>query len=93
MAVSFNPMKLTQPTANGDAVQMQGNNTVANHSTTSPYTVPEGADYVTVSSDAAATITATPLLNNQTGYSTRYEGAFNVDIPNVIPGVTIITVA
>lgn len=89
-------MKSSQTSANGDTLQTQGNNTIANHSTSSPYTVPEGANYVLVSFDAASTITATPIMeNNQptTGYSVRFEGAGNLEIPNVIGGKTIITVA
>lgn len=97
MAVTFNPLKRNQASAGGDTLQTQGNNLVANHSTTSPYTVPEGAEYVLVTFDAATTITATPLYDGKggeaTGYSTRYLNAGQVEVVNVIPGKTVITTA
>lgn len=95
MAVSFNPFKANQGSANNEVLQTQGNNVFENHSTSSPYTVPNGADYVMVSFDAATTITATPLSDGNggelTGYSVRFEGAGQVEIPNVLGGKTIIT--
>jgi len=97
MAVSFTPFKITQKQKNGTALQTQGTNTIANHSTSSPYTVPAGADYVLVSFDAATTLTATPIadLSGQevTGYSQRFEGAGQTEIIGVIPGKTVITAA
>lgn len=96
MAFSLTPFVSNQIQSGGDTLQTQGNNTIENHSTSSPYTVPEGANYIMVTFDAATTITATPVkgYNNQevTGYSTRFEGAGVTEIPNVIGGKTIITV-
>lgn len=94
MAVSFTPMKAKQIQAGGDTLQTQGVNTIENHSTSSPYTVPEGAQYVLVSFDAATTLTATPLMVDnslKTGYSMRFEGAGSVEIVGVVPGQTTIT--
>lgn len=97
MAVTFNPLKRNQNQAGGDTLQTQGNNLTANHSTSSPYTVPAGADYVLVSFDAATTITATPLSDGKggeaTGYSIRLLNAGEIEIVNVIPGKTVITAA
>ena len=98
MAVSFNPFVASQIQAGGDTLQTQGNNTIENHSITSPYTVPEGANYVLVTFDAATTITATPLKGQKhgeqvTGYSINFANAGQVEIPNVIGGVTVITTA
>lgn len=97
MAVSFNPFKANQPSVSGTTLQMQGNNTLENHSTTSPYTVPSGASYVLVTFDAATTITATPLSDERggevTGYSVRIQNAGSIEIPNVIGGKTVITAA
>ena len=81
----------------GTTMPTEGNNTIVAHSTTSPYTVPEGTDYVTVTFDAATTITATPVAGaggkQVTGYSQRYLNAGSIQVPNVIPGVTVITTA
>jgi hypothetical protein len=97
MAVSFTPFKANQTSASGDTLQTQGNNIIANHSTSSPYTVPDGTDYVLVSSDAAFTVTATPLYDGKggqtTGYSARLENAGQIEVPNVIGGKTTITVS
>lgn len=95
MAVSFTPFKTTQPQSGGDTLQTQGSNTIANHSSTSPYTVPAGTNYVFVSFDAATTITATPLIGENgaqvTGYSQRFLNAGQTEIVGVIPEVTVIT--
>ena len=97
MAVSFNPLKLNQAQSGGDTIQGIGNNLIANHSTSSPYTVPAGAEYVLVTFDAATTITATPLADGKggeaTGYSMRFLNAGEAAIMNVIPGKTVITAA
>lgn len=94
MAVTFNPFKLSQMSKSGTTMPTQGGNTIENHSTTSPYTVPEGTDYVLVTSDAAVTVTATPVMEKGqqvTGYSVRLANAGSIEIPNVIGGVTVIT--
>lgn len=97
MTVSFTPLKTSQTQKSGDTLPTQGNNTIANHSSTSPYTVPAGADYVLVSSNQAFTMTATPLADEGgqeiTGYSVRFENAGEVEVVNVIPGKTVITVS
>jgi len=98
MAVSFTPFRASQNQAGGDTLQTQGNNTIANHSTTSPYTVPENTQYVLVSSDAAFTVIATPVYDRVTaqeviGYTARLENPGQISIPNVIGGKTVITVS
>lgn len=95
MAVSFTPFKSNQLQSGGDTLQTQGANTIANHSTSSPYTVPADTGYVLVSFDTATTLTATPLQGENgsqvTGYSQRFENAGQTEIIGVIPGVTVIT--
>lgn len=54
MAFAINFMYTTQP-IKGDVLPMEGT-PVANHQTTSTQTVPEGCNYVTISTDGAHTI-------------------------------------
>lgn len=97
MAVSFTPFKANQTQSGGDTLQTQGMNLIADHSTSSPYTVPAGTQYVLVSFDGATTITASPLQgpdsNQVEGFSQRFENAGQTEIIGVIPGVTVITAA
>lgn len=92
MAVYFNPIKTNQPKAGGDTLQMQGNSS-ANHGTASPYSVPEGTNYVSVWSDANFTVSATPLKDTEGGFTAFYPANTIIDIPNVIGGKTVITVS
>ena len=93
MTAYFNPMQNSQITSNGDTLQTEGNGK-ANHSTTNPYTVPEGAQYVSVWSDALFTVKASPLPEGITENVTSvYPAGRVVQIPNVIGGKTVITVA
>lgn len=92
MAVYFNPMFANQTKSGGDTLNIQGN-PAANHSTSSPYTVPEGAQYVSVWSDAVFTVSATNLKDGKgDGLTSIYPANTVVSIPNVT-GKTVITIS
>lgn len=92
MAVYFNPIKANQTKSGGDTLNIEGN-PVANHGTSSPYLVPEGANYVSVWKDADFTVSATPLKDTEGGFTAIYPANTIVQVPNVIGGKTIITVS
>lgn len=95
MAVAFTPLKVGELSSGGTTMPAHGKNSISNHSDSSPYTAPVGANYVLVSFDAATTITATPLYDGkggqETGYSQKFLNAGETEITGVIGGVTVIT--
>lgn len=91
MTTYFNPMRITQTTASGTTLQTQGNSQ-ADHSTSSPYTVPEGTQYVSVWSDAVFSVEATGLADGvPEAFTATYPANYVVEIPNVQAG-SVITV-
>lgn len=92
MAFAINFMVTTQP-IKGDVLSMEGT-PVADHATSSPQTVPEGCNYVTISADGAHTFSFDDNALVSAGfqdktYRTLNAGTFSFP---VVAG-TVITVA